>query len=139
MKTDIDIRDDVYTLLKGSPMAGLISGRLCKGKRDINSTQTDIVIAVVANQRGQNQQAYVNVNCYVPDHRRGVSDGIACEQWEEDTYTLRLLARAFDDFFHEAIHTSGARITLSEQRVYEIEGAHVIHNKILYQFNTQKI
>lgn len=128
MKTDIDIKDDIYSIIKGSALAKVISGKLSKTKRPVNSYREDIIISVLANNNAQLQEAFVNVNIYVRDNDR---DG----QSEENTIRLRelcslsreLLERGYKDDF---------RYELSSQRVLAVEGKgeHIINNKVLYQF-----
>lgn len=128
MKTDIDIKDDIYAVIKGSALEKSVSGKLSKTLRLANSYKEDIVISVLANNNAQLQEAYVNVNIYVRDNNR---DG----QSEENTIRLRelcslsrdLLGRGYKDDF---------RYELASQRVIAIDGKgeHIINNKVLYQF-----
>ena len=67
MKTDIDIKDDVYMLVSKSALAGKITGVVSKTLRPANSRKEDVVISILANNNVRPQSAYVNVNVYVPD------------------------------------------------------------------------
>mgnify|MGYP000094940500 CR=1 FL=1 len=50
MKTVIDIKDDVYNVIKGSALDEEATGKLCKSsKRPANSDKEDIVISVIGN------------------------------------------------------------------------------------------
>ena len=66
MKSDIEIKDDIYKHIKGSLLE-----KVCKAsKRPSNSDREDIVISILENGSGQIQEAFVNVNIYVKDNIR---------------------------------------------------------------------
>lgn len=125
MKTDIDIKDDIYALIKGSALESAVTGELRKTLRPLNSTKEDIVIAVVASRNGLIQEAIVNVNIYVKDVSRGGQD-------EENSARLRTLADTAKTLF-ESYHNETFWVTLSEQRIYEAKGEHVINNRLNYK------
>lgn len=128
MKSDIDIKDDIYTALLNSPLMKEVSGELCKRKRPHNSSAEDVVISVLANNIAQKQMAYVNVNVYVKDDD---IDG----QNEEQSQRLRLLCQLSMQSV-EAIHGKDYKVSFDDtdgQRVIESEGEHIINNKLLYQ------
>ena len=60
MKTDIDIKDDIYGVLEGTPIHQEVTGNLCKQGRETDLE--DICISVLSNQNGEEQMAVVNVN-----------------------------------------------------------------------------
>ena len=134
MKTDIDIKDDIWRVIKKSPLFTEVTGELKKTSiRPKESRKEDIVISVLANNIRQKQMAYVNVNIYVADN---YVDG----QNEENSERLRRLCNmAFSVF--ENVRGVDFRLSLTDpnfdcgQRVIESEGTseHVINNKILYQ------
>lgn len=134
MKTDIDIKDDIWRVIKKSPLFKEVTGELKKTSvRPKESRKEDIVISVLANNIRQKQMAYVNVNIYVADN---YVDG----QNEENSERLRRLCNmAFSVF--ENVRGVDFRLSLTDpnfdcgQRVIEAEGTseHVINNKILYQ------
>lgn len=134
MKTDIDIKDDIWRVIKKSPLFREVTGELKKTSvRPKESRKEDIVISVLANNIRQKQMAYVNVNIYVADN---YVDG----QNEENSERLRRLCNmAFSVF--ENVRGVDFRLSLTDpnfdcgQRVIESEGTseHVINNKILYQ------
>ena len=70
MKTDIDIKDDMYGIIKGSALSKAVTGKLSKTLRPAGSYKEDIVISILANNNAQLQEAYVNVNIYVKDNAR---------------------------------------------------------------------
>lgn len=131
MKTDIDIKDDIYNHLKGSSLAKTVTGGLYKRVRPVDSVLEDIVISVLANQNGQMQEAFVNVNIYVADNLVG-------NQYEEDSIRCRQLCRKAAEIL-EVGRGNGFRFTLDSQRVLEVVGRneHLINNKLLYRQNNE--
>lgn len=127
MKSDVDIKDDIYMFIKGSKLEHEITGKLSKTKRPSNSSYEDIVISVLANQNAQIQEAFVNVNIYVKDVSRN-------KQYEEDSIRLRELCNLAKSLF-ELGRGNDFRFTLDSQRVFEVEGKneHFINNKLLYK------
>lgn len=127
MKSDIDIKDDIYFVIKGSALHRAVTGKLSKTLRPANSYKEDIVISVLANNCAQLQEAYVNVNIYVRDNNK---DG----QNEENSIRLRELCSLSRDLFERG-YRDDFRYELSSQRVLAIDGGgeHIINNKILYQ------
>ena len=131
MKSDIDIKDDIYSHIKGSDLAGMVTGKLSKPLRPAKSDDEDIVISLLANVNSDIQQAFVNVNIYVADVLRD-------EQYEENTIRLRELCDASKNLL-EVGRGAGYRFTLEEQRVLEVQGKneHFINNKLLYKFSKE--
>ena len=132
MKSDIEIKTDVYKHIKGSELEREVTGVLRKtGKRPHNSDKEDIVISVLANVNGQIQTATVNVNIYVAAN---IVDG----QPEEKTKRLEKLCNLSSSLF-DVFRSNGYRARLLEQRVFEVEGAneYVINNKIEYKQNNE--
>lgn len=127
MKSDIEIKDDIYEFIKGSALEKAISGKLKKTRRPANSNLEDIVISILDNEAGQMQEAFVNVNIYVPDNMR---DG----QAEEKSIRLRELCRIAYNLLAVGRGES-YRFTLDKQRVFEVNGKneHFINNKLLYK------
>ena len=128
MKSDIDIKTDVFKHIQGSALAREVTGVVRKtGKRPHNSKKEDIVISMLANANGQIQTATVNVNIYV-------AANIVNGQPEEDTARLDKLCDLASSLF-EVFRSEGYRATLLEQRIFEVDGAneYVINNKIEYK------
>lgn len=134
MKSDIDIKDDIWKVIKNSSLLNEVTGELKKTSvRPKGSRNEDIVISVLANATKQKQVAYVNVNIYVADDD---VDG----QDEEKTKRLRKLCRMSFDLF-ENVRGKDFRLSLTDpnyecgQRVIDSNGTseHVISNKLLYQ------
>lgn len=133
MKSDIEIKDDVYKCIKGSVLEKAVTGKLSKTKRPANSDKEDIVVSMLDNGSGQKQEAFVNVNIYVPDN---VRDG----QAEENTIRLRELCKISSELLFE-LHGNGFRVDFigSKQRVLEVNGKdeHFINNKLLIQISNE--
>lgn len=127
MKSDIEIKDDVYRVIKGSALEKAITGKLSKTKRPAGSDKEDIVISMLDNGKGQIQEAFVNVNIYVPDSFR---DG----QTEENSFRLRQLCKLAAELL-EVQCGEDYRFTLDKQRVMEVNGKneHFINNKLLFK------
>lgn len=127
MKSDIDIKDDIYTFIKGSELEKAVNGKLSKTVRPANSNSEDIVISVLSNQNAQIQEAFVNVNIYVSDLNRD-------KQNEENTIRLRELCNLSKELL-EVGRGGEFRFILDSQRVMQVVGKeeHIINNKLLYR------
>ena len=127
MKSDIEIKDDIYQIIKGSTLEKAVTGKLKKTRRPANSNKEDIVISILENGSGQVQEAFVNVNIYVSDD---VRDG----QAEENSSRLRQLCKLATELL-EVQRGEDYRFTLDKQRVTEVNGKneHFINNKLLYK------
>ena len=132
MKSEVDIREDVYKVIKGSALEAAVTGKLCKsGKRPkyehSESPKEDITINVLSSNIAQTQEAIVNVNIYVKSvDRKGVQ--------EVNDPRLRVLCQKAIEVL-EVAHDEGFRIHLDKQRVFETEepvGEHIINNRIIY-------
>lgn len=128
MKTDQEIKEELFVHIKGSALEDAVTGVLTKRKRPLNSKKEDIIISVLANQNAQRQEAFVNVNIYVQDQNVKKNG-----QYEENGERLTDLSRLAADFF-ENFWIGPARVSLEEQRVFEVENGteHVINNRLLY-------
>ena len=127
MKSDIEIKEDIYQIIKGSALEKAVTGKLKKTRRPANSNKEDIVISILENGSGQVQEAFVNVNIYVSDD---VRDG----QAEENSSRLRQLCKLATELL-EVQRREDYRFTLDKQRVMEVNGKneHFINNKLLYK------
>lgn len=127
MKSDIDIKDDIFMFIKGSELENSVTGKLSKTIRPSNSNDEDIVISILSNQNAQIQEAFINVNIYVPDLIRG-------GQSEENTIRLRELCNLSKNLL-EVGRGNDFRFQLDSQRVMQVQGKdeHFINNKLLYR------
>lgn len=129
MKNEMEIKDDIYHLLKDSDLIKNVTGKLSKTLRPDGSDKEDVVISVLGeNPDVQVQELYLNVNVYVSDVKRD-------NQYEENTIRLKELMTLSKNAFDLA-KGKGYRITLADQKSYEVPGKneHFINNKILYHY-----
>ena len=127
VKSDIDIKDDVYSILIKSNLKNIITGSIYKdSKRPTVSKDEDIVISVISSLNGEFQDVVVNVNLYVADVMRG-SDSI------ENAKRLRVLCRECLDLL-TVVTGDDYRIELIEQRIYDVPATreHCINNKLSF-------
>lgn len=131
MKTEYAIKTDIYNYLKKSELVVEVTGVLKKTSRPKNSNKEDIIISVLSNVNGQNQEAVVNVNIYVEDN---IIDG----QAEEDSARIGELSELASSIL-ESFTVGGAVVYLEQQKVYEAEGIdwHVINNRLNYKINNE--
>lgn len=127
MKTDTEIRDDIYRLVKQSAIAEAVSGGVYTRLRPLNSDKEDVIVSVIANAPGDPQRATVNVDIYVKDVR---INGRA----EEDTARVRQLSRIALDALRSNV-TDDYYATVDEQRTYAIEATseHLIQSRLRYR------
>lgn len=133
IRTDIDIKDDVFALVQGSELSDAITGSVYKDQRPLNSEKEDIIISMIARDAGyQIQQAEVNVNIYVPDITRDL-DKI------ENTIRLRQLSSIAISLF-EYVHRGDMILSLSSQEIIKVNGLdwHVINNRLRIYYNNEK-
>lgn len=128
MKTDQEIKEEIFLHIKDSVLEEAVTGTLTKRKRPLNSKNEDIVISVLANQNAQRQEAFVNVNIYVQDQNVKKNG-----QYEENGERLTELSRIAADFL-DVFWIGPARVSLEEQRTLEAGNGteHVINNRLLY-------
>ena len=67
-KTGQQVEDDIYGIVKTSPLASIINGSVYKfGTRPRDSKSEDAVVKFVTGYDGQIQSGTVVINIYVPD------------------------------------------------------------------------
>lgn len=131
MKSDIDIKDDVYKVITSSKLKKVVTGSICKRKRTAYpigaELKEDVCISILANQTAQEQKAFVSVNIYVQDEEIN-------RQKEEKSERLRELCQLSFQIF-KYVHGLDFRLSMDTQRVIPNEetGEHIINNKLLYQ------
>lgn len=133
MKSDIEIKDFIYTYIKGSALELAVAangGALYRDRRPSDSGKEDVLISVQDEPNGQNgvngqiQRAVIHVNIYVSDVSRGV-DKI------ENTSRLRTLSRIAIELL-ETYNDGECRFTIEKQTCFKVDGAdeHCINNKL---------
>ena len=138
MKTDSDIKTDVYKMLSNSPLKNAVTGSIQKIARSPKSFNEDVIISVLSNDNPrQIQEAFVNVNVYVHDM---LIDNNTDSYYVEDTKRVSELSTIIATMFENAYIGESFRITLSSQRVFDINATHehCINNKLLYQCVNEK-
>jgi hypothetical protein len=128
MKSDGRIKTDVYRVIKGSSLEAAVTGNLSKRGRSGKSDKEDIVISILDNGSGQRQEAFVNVNIYVPD----IQDSDTKEFIINDIRVDELSELAIQ--LLEAYNGGDFRFEIDKQRVFPVEGKneHLINNRLLY-------
>lgn len=128
MKSDAEVRQDVFAVLKAAGIQNTIGGSLRYIPRAEKSKAEDCVISVLDSNNAQIQDCIVNVNVYVPNI---VSGG---ESVENITRTKEL-SDVFKNLFEHDIHTEGYSLFLEKQRILPVVGKdeHVINNRINYK------
>lgn len=129
MKTEIEIKSGLYSLIENSALNNAISGVINISVRPDGSDKEDAIISVLeSNCEGDIQTAILNVNIYVPDIRVG-------GQYMEDITRLNELSRLSAELLATIIDADGGRFELSSQRVLHVNGKneHFINNRIKYK------
>lgn len=128
MKTEDDIKQDVYNLIKGSDLEAFITGELCREDRPLCSENEDITINVPTNKNGQIQEAYAYVNIYVPDE-------FVQDHYQKNTLRVRQIERLAADLLNVYNSKDSYRITLESQVTdkFESTNEHIIINRLFYK------
>lgn len=130
MKSEIDIKDDIYRHLHCCSLTTSVSGQLFKrGVRPTASDKEDIIISVLSSDTSDEiQTAIVVVNVYVPDQRLPTGEA------EEHTARLRELCRLGAEVLNRG-YGEGYRFTLESQRIIPVNGKdeHCISHRLFYR------
>ena len=128
MKSDIEIKDAIFGLLKGSALESAVTGKLSKRGRPLGSGEEDIVVSVVENGTGQLQEALVDVNIYVRDVLNAETGG-----FEVNNLRCRELCDLSKFLFSSRWDDFRVDMTESKQRVFKLEckDEHIINNQLL--------
>ena len=130
MKTDVEIRKDVYRYVKASPLAANLAGVVSWQGRSDKATTEDCIISILDNENGQIQGCYVNVNIYIQNINSGGRS-------VENTSRTGTLSKVSSDVLNSG-YGDTFRFKLVKQRVLAVPGKdeYVINNKLKYkQFN----
>jgi len=128
MKSDGQIKTDVFKVIQGSELENAVTGVLSKRGRPQGSDKEDIIISVLDSRSGQLQEAFVNVNIYVKDIQDNKKEFII-----NDVRIDELCALSIDVL--ETCNLYDFRFILDKQRVLKVEGRqeHFINNRLLYR------
>lgn len=129
MKTDQEIKEEIFQFINGTQLANEVSGVVTTRKRPLNSKNEDVIISVLANSNEQRQQAIVNVNIYVQDQNVKKNG-----QYEEAGERLGLLSKMASEILN-VFWIGPARIHLEAQHTIDAgnDREHVINNRLLYE------
>ncbi|MDO4691897.1 MAG: hypothetical protein Q4A64_03380 [Porphyromonadaceae bacterium] len=130
MKTDIDLKKDIYDYIKSSDLVASVSGELLMVDRPDDSALEDIVISVLDSDASSDiQQAIINVNVYVVDDMTDEGQAI------EASLRLMELSRLSHSALQVGQGNSGYRFELVSQRIIKVNGRdeHCINNRIIYK------
>jgi hypothetical protein len=125
MKTDIEIRQDIFLWLSTTDLKETVTGEISMTGRETD--KEDVCISVLASEGRQWQKVYVNVNIYVKDIH-------ANEVYRENTLRTGTLAKLCDTIMREH-HGKGWMCRMEKQSVMEVSATneHLINNKLFYQ------
>ena len=131
MKTDVDIRQDLLAYIKVSAIKDAISGQVRIIPRSSQSDAEDCIISVLDSDSEQVQDAFVNVNVYVPNI---VSGGESVENVSRTKLIATVCSEVLRDFY-----VGGDWYHLAKQRILPVNGKdeYVINNKIKCRINNE--
>ena len=131
MKTDVEVRQDVFAVVKSSPIATAISGSLRYIPRATGSKAEDCIISVLESDAKQIQDCIVNVNIYVPNITSG---GESVENVTRTGALAKICETAL-----KSKHGDGFWLFLEKQRIMAVNGKdeYVVNNRIRYKFNNE--
>lgn len=126
MKTDADIRLDLYHILKASPLSTAITGSIGYQGRDQGAKSEDCIISILTNENGEKQEAFVNVNIYVPNI---TASGRSVEDVRRTAFLATMAAEVLSGRVMDTF-----RFQLVSQRILPVNGMdqYVIHHKVRY-------
>lgn len=135
MKTENEIKEDVYQHIKGTPLELAVTGIVTTKKRPKDSTSEDITITVLASDTEQRQEAVVNVNIYVREKLEG-------GQYVEDDTREALLSKLAAECLIVGGIGKDYRFRLESQHTFEVENdkrhERCINNKLTYNFYNEE-
>lgn len=133
MKTDIDIRKDIYHIVMGSAIKATITGEVSYYGR--KTDKEDCVISVLTSLNGQIQDCKVNVNVYVQNMTSGSK---LIENVPRADELCNVCKEVFGDG-KRSVFGDGFKIFLEKQLVLPVNGRdeHVINNTLRYKFNNE--
>lgn len=143
MKSDIDIKDDIFQYLKGNVsfwnemrQYGFNDHSCISLLGRTKSQPSEIVVSILANGGATElQEAYVNVNVYVRDMKMEQATPTAgtVENRVQDLSTLKEICQICSRHLSDVLGDT-FKFTISSQRVFQEEGTEMsfVNNKLLY-------
>lgn len=131
MKNDVEVRQDVFTIVVGSEIKEAIGGEVRYIPRKAGSKAEDCIISVLDSDNAQIQDCIVNVNVYVPNITSG---GESVENIPRIKPLAKICETALKSRFGDGFH-----LYLEKQRILPVNGKdeYVINNRIRYKFNNE--
>jgi hypothetical protein len=131
MKTDVEVRQDIFAFVKASAIKEAIGGELRYIPRAKGSKAEDCIISVLESDNAQIQDCIVNVNVYVPNITSGGES-------VENIPRTQTLAKICETTLNVGSGV-GFRFYLEKQRIIAVNGKdeYVINNRIRYKFNNE--
>lgn len=128
MKSDLEIKDIVYEVIKDSELEQTImasGGKVYKLQRPATSNKQDIVISVSDGLNGQIQTAVVDVDIYVP---------YGTTEMAEDEARIRELTSLAANLLEDRVKDD-FRFTIEKQIYKKVDGKdeHYINNRLTLQ------
>lgn len=131
MKTDVEVRQDIYKYIVGSELKEAINGCISYQGRDDKASTEDCIISILDNDNDQIQICDVNVNIYVQNINSG---GRSVENLPRTKELAKLSSKVL-----KRGHGDSFLFKLSKQRIMPVQGKDefVINNKLRYKhFNS---
>lgn len=131
MKTDVEVRQDVYAVVVASAINTEINGEVRIIPRATGSKAEDCIISVLDSDNKQIQDCIVNVNIYVPNIKSGGES-------VENVPRTKAIAKVCETSL-KSEHGDGFWIFLEKQRILPVNGKdeYVVNNRIRYKFNNE--
>lgn len=136
MKTESEIKDDIYAHIKGSELATAITGTVYKRVRDKGSNKEDIAITILGKiPMSQQQDVAINVNIYVPEK---LQNG----QYAANEPRERILQKLAEEILKVGGIGKDFRFTLESQETFEVLDSQChercINNRLTYNFYNEE-
>ena len=133
MKSDVEVRQDIFAIVNASEIKSAITGQVRYIPRKAGSKLEDCIISVLDSDAAQIQDCIVNVDIYVPNIP---SDGESVENINRTGPLAKICETVFKD-----IYGDGFRVYLEKQRILPVNGKdeYVINNRLRYKFNNEKL
>lgn len=132
MKTEADIRDDLYAYLKTTTLSNVISGKVFKyeEERPEKSMEEDLIIAPLTETPFSDiQEVVVMLRIYVKDLKDGGN-----QIYRTDSIRVKELEKICKETFL-CFRTSGARCALENIKTFKVEASneHCVACRINYK------
>lgn len=127
MKTAEEISREIRDVVRSTELASMITGEVSNRPRKTNSKNVDIIVSVISTFMDDVQNAYVNINIYVPNIPEEGESG-------KNSPMIAKLSRQFMDELQK--YNGGSwHMRLESQTEVKIDGidAYCINNRMFYE------